>query len=238
MTDPFLPENHHKKAKKSVVQMLTEIKGVRNIKLGIKADSFCVDWGDGINNNKMSHLYAANGSYSIKIKAENLVHLCAFACGLTGLKITRGEELRVLECGFNKLTCLSVKELECLEFLECVGNNLKKLDVRKCRQLKGVNCNYNHLEDLKLAGCKNILRLLCKGNRLKQLDLIGCERLERLDCSMNFLTAPVLDKLAKQVPFYRNGFTNGVVFLGENPGTGDCLIGEWNLKGWNVEEYF
>lgn len=82
-----------------------------------------VDWGDGTMEDFKTY---ADDSYGDFIGWKvNLKHIYS---NINWHKITIKGSIKELDCGYNDLTSLDVRECTALTYLSCSGNNLTSLD--------------------------------------------------------------------------------------------------------------
>ncbi len=147
----------------------------------------------------------------IKVNSMNIYSLDGIECF---------PNLKVLQCGVNKLTSLDVTQNPLLEQLSCNHNQIAALDVSHNPQLTYLYCTVNQLTSLSLN--TGLEQLVCSGNplatldvrpnldlralecyncRLTTLDVSQNTNLKSLDCSSNRLTSldvtqnPLLERL-------------------------------------------
>lgn len=93
--------------------------------------------------------------------------------------------LQVLQCGYNNLQSLDLRDCAGLVKVNCDGNGLKSLLLPAGENLEVVSCEYNRLDVLDVRGCGGLRWLFCGDNRLKELDVSANENLEKLACAGN-----------------------------------------------------
>ncbi|MDR1820916.1 MAG: S-layer homology domain-containing protein [Oscillospiraceae bacterium] len=123
-----------------------------------------------------------NGKYVVGVSLNSL--------GLTSLNVTACTALIALSCFGNELTGLDLSGNEFLLLLDCSYNNIFELDIRQT-QLNELYCNNNNMSSLLLS--KNdiyaYLEVLdCSYNNLEQLTIAQTYN-AIVDCSHNYLTS-------------------------------------------------
>lgn len=111
-------------------------------------------------------------------------------CGwnkLTTIDLSKNVKLIKLSCGNNNLSTLNLTNNPELKEVLCSDMNLKKLDISKNVELAKLYCQNNKLETLSFCKESLISELYCRNNLLKILDLNNTSRLDILDCSINQL---------------------------------------------------
>ena len=98
-------------------------------------------------------------------------------------------DLRELDCSFNDLTELDLRNNTELEILMCRQNELEELCVSESMELKVLYCGWNHLCGLDLSRNPNLEELYCEGNKLTELDLSQNRMLKNLWCHENRLSS-------------------------------------------------
>ena len=96
--------------------------------------------------------------------------------------------LKVLNCGHNRLTKLDVRENTVLQELVCWENQLTSLDVSQNTALQELACFENQLTSLDVSQNPALQKLSCWDNRLTELDVSKNTELTYLKCSYNRLT--------------------------------------------------
>ena len=96
--------------------------------------------------------------------------------------------LKVLNCGHNRLTKLDVSENTVLQELVCWENQLTSLDVSQNTALQELACFENQLTSLDVSQNPALQKLSCWDNRLTSLDVSKNTELTYLKCSYNRLT--------------------------------------------------
>ena len=90
---------------------------------------------------------------------------------LTELDVRNNTELTELNCCYNGLTTLDVSKNKKLENLNCCCNYLTALDVRNNTALKELDCHFNKLTKLDVSENKALTSLVCYRNSLTSLDI-------------------------------------------------------------------
>ncbi len=138
----------------------------------------------------------------------NLERLDCAVCRIEYLDLSKNKKLEELNCSFNKLMKLNLKNNTQLKILDCLCINLKKLDVSNNRKLQTLHCSCNKLRKLNLEGnaklkdldvsvnkikelevtnLKNLIHFECQKNQLKQLDMTHNKKLGYMICNTNKL---------------------------------------------------
>ena len=81
-----------------------------------------------------------------------------------------------------------------LHTLDCSYNKLSILDVRNNLRLRTLRCVANRIFSLKVEGCENLTSLFCSDNLIGYIDLRTNEKLAVLDCLRNKIKMLVLSK--------------------------------------------
>ena len=97
--------------------------------------------------------------------------------------------LKVLNCGHNRLTKLDVSENTVLQELVCWENQLTSLDVSKNTELTYLKCSYNRLTELDVSKNTELTYLDCGYNRLTELDVSQNTKLTELYFVSNKITS-------------------------------------------------
>ena len=215
--DEAPPQSYSVDASQPYMTMTTEAQDVL-----LRSDGtgkMFVDWGDGTPSETytlseswiyVSHSYSGTSSRTIKITGENI---------------------KMLFCDDNQLKTLEVSKNTALENLSCSNNQLESLDLSGCTALLYLHCAYNHqLESLDVSGCTELSSLFCRGNQLESLDVSGCTALLFFQCYGNLLTSAALDTL-----FGTLDSPNGIIYIGNNPGTDTCNQSIATAKEWSVK---
>ena len=97
--------------------------------------------------------------------------------------------LKVLNCGHNRLTSLDVSKNTVLQELVCWENQLTSLDVSKNTELTYLKCSYNRLTELDVSQNTELTYLDCGYNRLTELDVSQNTKLTELYFVSNKITS-------------------------------------------------
>ncbi len=88
-----------------------------------------------------------------------------------------------------------------LETLDCSYDNISSLNLRNNKSLRFLNCEYNNLSSLNLTYNPNLETLFCEGNNLSSLNVSSNPKLSDLRCGGNPISAlnlannPILNTL-------------------------------------------
>ena len=110
--------------------------------------------------------------------------------------------LKVLNCGHNRLTKLDVSENTVLQELVCWENQLTSLDVSQNPALQKLSCWDNRLTSLDVSKNTELTYLKCSYNRLTELDVSKNTELTYLDCGYNRLTELDVSQNTKLTELY------------------------------------
>ncbi len=119
---------------------------------------------------------------------------------LTGIQSFNN--LKSLNCSYNKLTSLNVSPLVNLTVLYCSGNQITSLNLSGLINLQTLHCSYNQVSSLNVSPLVNLTILYCGNNQLTSLNLSSLTNLQTLHCSYNKLTSLNLAGLTKLFSFY------------------------------------
>ncbi|RGC18785.1 hypothetical protein DW855_08065 [Faecalibacterium prausnitzii] len=126
-------------------------------------------------------------------------------CGhnrLTKLDVSENTVLQELVCWENQLTSLDVSQNTALQELACFENQLTSLDVRQNPALQKLSCWDNRLTSLDVSKNTELTYLKCSYNRLTELDVSKNTELTYLDCSYNRLTELDVSQNTKLTELY------------------------------------
>ena len=85
--------------------------------------------------------------------------------------------LKVLNCGHNRLTKLDVSKNTELTYLKCSYNRLTELDVSKNTELTYLDCGYNRLTELDVSQNTKLTELYFVSNKITSLQADNCTNL-------------------------------------------------------------
>ena len=129
------------------VELRLELPGETDVRLGITAITFLVDWGDGESDHSAAHHYEQAGYYRVRVVGTAISQLDVSKCHLTELKLDKCPLLENLNCAYNRLITLELVCCPKLKLLNCSGNRLSVLRsrcnrglVRQCFAKSGVGC--------------------------------------------------------------------------------------------------
>ena len=126
-------------------------------------------------------------------------------CGhnrLTKLDVSENTVLQELVCWENQLTSLDVSQNTALQELECFENKLTSLDVSQNPVLQKLSCWDNRLTSLDVSKNTELTYLKCSYNRLKELDVSKNTELTYLECGRNQLTELDVSRNTKLTELY------------------------------------
>ena len=126
-------------------------------------------------------------------------------CGhnrLTSLDVSKNTVLQELVCWENQLTSLDVSQNTALQELACFENQLTSLDVSQNPALQKLNCGHNRLTSLDVSKNTELTYLKCSYNRLTELDVSKNTELTYLDCGYNRLTELDVSQNTKLTALY------------------------------------
>ena len=126
-------------------------------------------------------------------------------CGhnrLTKLDVSENTVLQELVCWENQLTSLDVSQNTALQELACFENQLTSLDVRQNPALQKLSCWDNRLTSLDVSKNTELTYLKCSYNRLTELDVSKNTELMYLDCGYNRLTELDVSQNTKLTELY------------------------------------
>ena len=126
-------------------------------------------------------------------------------CGhnrLTKLDVSENTVLQELVCWENQLTSLDVSQNTALQELACFENKLTSLDVSQNPALQKLSCWDNRLTSLDVSKNTELTYLKCSYNRMTELDVSKNTELTYLDCSYNRLTELDVSQNTKLTELY------------------------------------
>ena len=126
-------------------------------------------------------------------------------CGhnrLTKLDVSENTVLQELVCWENQLTSLDVSQNTALQELACFENQLTSLDVSQNPALQKLSCWDNRLTSLDVSKNTELTYLKCSYNRLTELDVSKNTELTYLDCGYNRLTELDVSQNTKLTELY------------------------------------
>lgn len=213
------------------IKICTEEDG-HKVQIGIAAKVFLVDWGDGVADHSVTHVYEQKGCYRIRIIGAEITLLDISKCGVTRLHLARCYYLEHLNCGYNRLQDLNVIGCCNLITLDCQGNELTRLQVGQQDQLLFLECSNNQLTSLKLNSLFRLQYLYCACNKFHMLDLQANSQLWCVDIGKNCLNRQELKILFEKLPLRKEG---AQIMCDENPGyTAQCDFEILQQKGWQI----
>ena len=113
-----------------------------------------------------------------KISPYDTLRITKIDCSHRGIESFAGIEsfpnLTYLNCGWNPVKKLELRNHYKLNYLFCPGCELSHLDVMLCHFLTVLNCRFNRLRTLNLDYCYSLRFLSCCNNLLKTLDVTPC----------------------------------------------------------------
>lgn len=216
------------------VELRLELSEETDIRLGITAIAFLVDWGDGESDHSVAHHYEQAGQYRVRVVGTAISQLDVSKCHLTELKLDRCLLLENLNCAYNRLITLELVCCPKLKLLNCSGNKLSVLRLRCNRELVYLDCSDNILQNLELDACPDLLYLFCFSNQLHALYLGGCDNLFCVDVGWNCFEAEALNRLFISLPAFAEGKKAAIRFEQFSEGERKCRTELLHAKGWKV----
>ena len=216
------------------VELRLELPGETDVRLGITAITFLVDWGDGESDHSAAHHYEQAGYYRVRVVGTAISQLDVSKCHLTELKLDKCPLLENLNCAYNRLITLELVCCPKLKLLNCSGNRLSVLRSRCNRELVYLDCSDNVLQSLELDACPDLLYLFCFSNRLHSLYLGGCDGLVCVDIGGNGFEAEALNQLFSSLPAFTEGREATIRFEQHNGSERKCRMELLHAKGWKV----
>ena len=119
----------------------------------------------------------------------DLVYLNCSYNQIGTLDLRQNTKLKTLICNNNQLTSLNLSGNTLLEVLRCYNNQLTSLNLSGNTLLEELRCNNNQLTSLNLNNNSKLTILLCNDNKLTSLNLSYNTLLSTLDCTNNQLTS-------------------------------------------------
>ena len=167
-----------------------------------------VQFADDVFKAYMVENFDTNGDGEISIaEAEVVTEIDCSGKTITSLVgIEYCKNLLILDCNWNQLTSLDVRNNTALTNLRCRDNQLTQLDVSNNAKLTELNCMTNQLTTLDVSNNTKLTNLYCANNQLTSLDVSGCTELKSLICSCNLLTEIDVSYCTKltRLLFYEN----------------------------------
>lgn len=216
------------------VELRLELPRETDVRLGITAITFLVDWGDGESDHSAAHHYEQAGYYRVRVVGTAISQLDVSKCHLTELKLDKCPLLENLNCAYNRLITLELVCCPKLKLLNCSGNRLSVLRSRCNRGLVYLDCSDNVLQSLELDACPDLLYLFCFSNRLHSLYLGGCDNLVCVDTGGNGFEAEALNQLFSSLPAFAEGREATIRFEQPNGSERKCRMELLHAKGWKV----
>ena len=217
----------------SAVRLKLEIKKETEICLGIFADAFIIDWGDGESGTQFEHYYEQPGYYTLKMVGAAIHALDLSKIHLKEIVFENCIWLEHLRCSQNQLRELSLDQLPELVTLDCSGNHLEELNLEKNNCLHWLDCSRNALYSLKLSPVSQLAYLYCSCNHLKELNFSMCKKLYCLDIGYNELQAQELNICFAGLHQVRGALRAGIMLEG-NPGDQKCKLDILHIRGWVI----
>ncbi|MEM8506593.1 MAG: hypothetical protein AAF717_02135 [Bacteroidota bacterium] len=192
----------------------SELRTQKTLKLeSITGSVYVVDWGDGTveeyvsttkdsgAENEITHLYAENGEFTIKVSGavaaiETLSfigeipgELYQYESNLVAVDLSQLTLLKDFNVFKGKLTNIDISKNTALENLSIRSNQLTNIDLSNNPNLKEVFLEYNALTSIDVAPHLDLRYLNVQGNQLTDLDVSVNTSLEVLFLRRNQLSA-------------------------------------------------
>lgn len=218
----------------SVVVLKVRVKDDALLHFFIDAETFLVDWGDGVSDYETWHCYPQSGEYVVRIVGTAMNGLDVSRCRVFALDVSKCAWLERLNCSGNRLETLDVSACRWLMELDCSRNSLKNLTLGGLPFLRALDCRMNVLKELELSECRELLCLHGSGNNIHKLDMMNCPDIRCVDIGGNCFTTGELNGCFKSLPSVPQGQEGRIMCdlnKGYNRESDFSLLGS---KGWNL----
>ena len=158
----------------------TRIRAGQILRLRIRARHYVIDWGDGILQNRLTHLYLEGGFQRIHIIGERINWLDISDWNALQIYITDCDFLARLWCRGNRLTKLNLINCPFLVYLDCSHNRLDHIQASHLKLLKEVKANDNNLKIVDFSGCSQLQHVDLRNNHSFMAITQGCRKIKDL----------------------------------------------------------
>lgn len=227
---------HKNVAREGCVRFRVEVSCATGMLIGLSAEAFRVDWGDGKADDDLMHTYDFGGSYDVVISGIAINQLNLSHCWLKSIDLSECPWLEYVDVSFNFLTRLDVSCCPNLTVLLCGHSLIRKLELGDSLPwLVYLDCSSNQLEKLKFPQTCGLQYLQADRNQLSELDFKNCPDLSCLDMADNALYPSALQRALDSLPEVSSRVPAWVVYE-LNPFWEDVEDEHLRKKGWQSEE--
>lgn len=204
--------------------------------VGLSAEVFWIDWGDGKSDSDLIHTYETAGVYEVVISAIALNQLNLSRCWLKSVDLSDCPWLEHLDVSFNFLAKLDVSACPYLSVLSCSRNLLQELELgERLPELIWLDCSHNLLYELKLPRVCGLQYLMAHTNQLQGVNCRNCLDLCCVDVAGNEMRPRALEETLDSLPTLEPGVHAWVMFE-QNPLFWQVDEERVRKKGWRCGE--
>lgn len=201
--------------------------------IGLSAEAFWVNWGDGVSDSDLIHTYKSAGTYDVVISGLAINQLNLAHCWLQTIDLSGCPWLEYVDVSFNFLTELDISACPYLTGVLCERNLLRELQMGECLPwLFYLDCSINLLESLKFPRACALQYLVAHSNNLLNLNFRNCPDLCSVDIADNLLEPDVLHQLLDSLPVVEPDRQAWVMY-GQNPLFWQVDEEQARGKGWH-----
>ena len=178
-----------------------EVTDATGIMIGVAANVFWIDWGDGNMDSDLMHTYEKAGAYEVVISGIDINQLNLSHCWLRSIDLSACPWLEYINVSFNFLKELDVSCCPYLTVLLCERNLLRKLKLGdNLPWLVYLDCSCNLLGQLEFPSDCGLQYLLADSNQLVCLHFRNCPYLYCADIADNIMQPPALQEALDSLP--------------------------------------
>lgn len=223
-------------AREGRVRFRVEVSDLTGLFVGLSAESFWIDWGDGTVDDDLMHTYDFAGSYDVVISGSAINQLNLARCWLKSIDLSECPWLEYLDVSFNFLTKLDVMCCPYLIVLLCGHSLIRELEMGdRLPWLVYLDCSCNQLERLEFPSICGLQYLQADRNQLSNLDFRNCPELHNVDMADNAIPPLALQDALDSLPVVSPGVSAWVMYE-FNPFCEELQEEQVRKKGWHCIE--
>lgn len=226
---------HKNVAREGCVRFRVEVMAGVGIMIGLSAEAFWVDWGDGKADSDLIHTYEATGGYDVVVSGVAINQLNLAHCWLKSIDLSECPWLEYIDVSFNFMTKLDVSYCPYLSVLLCGHGLILQLRLgNSLPWLVYLDCAWNRLELLDFPRNCGLLYLQADGNQLVCLHFQNCPDLRCVDIADNTLQPHALQKALDSLPDVSSGECAYVMYE-LNPSFWKVNDEQLRKRGWRCD---
>lgn len=223
---------HKTVTREGSIRFQTVMTASASLLIGLSAEMYWVDWGDGVVDTGQCHRYDSAGTYEVVISGMAINHLNLAHCFVKWIDLSGCPWLEYVDISFNFLIRLDVSACPYLIVLLCSRNLLRELKLGDSLQwLVYLDCSVNQLRMMEFPVACGLRYLLADSNQLKELDFLHCPDLCCVDIADNVILPAAMESVVDSLPVMEDD-SEAYMLYELNPLYWQVDEEEMRRKGW------